>query len=351
MAIQVLPDSTQKILDDVRKKLPVHPGLELTKFVPWIEKDHGRKVEPGRGEAFAHVIASLSRAKELAAKWRERRRGWLERLGERALRFELETLSPCVLWLAAPTALELGFCLHHTYGVPYLPGSGLKGLARRQSLFENGGTDQQPDTETLRLFGEGGDAGRAGLIDFLDGIPLDPACLELDVMSPHHPDYYAGRNAIPHDCEDPVPITFLRIRVGARFELALLAGANGSPDDFARAQRVLTAGLADLGLGAKTSSGYGLFGRPQQMESKEQGGSTKTALTSEREMVGVVKSFDAKQIVLVDRDGNELRLDRKDLETRFGVSSGRWNQYRKEGQRFRILIKGERVDSFAPVKS
>lgn len=353
MAVHTLPSSTQKVLDAARAaKLPVHPGLELTKFVPWVEKDQGSKIEPERREAFVRVIESLRRAKDVAARWRERRGGWFQRLGDRAVRFEVETLSPCILWLAAPTALELGFCLHHTYGVPYLPASALKGLARRQSLWEHEGTDQRPDPETLRLFGEGGDTGHAGVVDFLDGIPLDPACLELDVMSPHHPDYYAGRNPVPHDCEDPVPLPFLRIKLGAQFELALVVGPNGSAADLSVAERLLRAGLSELGLGAKTSSGYGLFGEPQQAESKpaEVSADARAAQTS-REVIAVVKSFDAQHVIFVDSAGQVLPLQRRDLDTRFQITPRRWNDFRKSGQRLRIVLKNERVDSFEPVKS
>lgn len=353
MPVPVLPVSTQKILDGARRKVPVHPGLELTKFVAWSETNRGRQFQPLRPETFQNVLTSLGRASDLATKWRERRAGWLMAIGDRALRLEIETVSPCVLWLAAPTALELGFCLHHTYGLPYLPGSALKGVARRQCLWENEAADSRPDAETLGLFGQGGDTGHAGRIDFLDGIPLDPTCLELDVMNPHHPDYYSGRNRIPHDCEGPIPLTFLRIRVGARFEVAIVAGPKGEAADLARARELLLAALTDLGLGAKTSSGYGLFAIPASLggESDDKQMSPEGQGPGPREVIAVVKSFDANEVVFTTADGTELRFARKDLDGRFQMTQQRWNQYRKSGQKLRLVAKNGRVDSLKLVKS
>jgi len=351
--MSILPESTQKIVVEARESHVVHPGLEITKFVPW----EAGQAEPRKAEALERVLSAVAKAADVARSWKERRAGWLDALGERALRLEVETLSPCVLWLAAPTALELGFCLHHTYGVPYLPGSGLKGLCLRQSLRAYGGSLEQPDPRTLALFGASDGNGHVGRIDFLDGIPLEAACLELDVMAPHHSKYYQGREKTPHDCEDPVLLTFLRIKVGAVFELALVRGRNGTKEDLEAARTLILEALREFGLGAKTSSGYGRFEASVRGRRRAVGDKAETppqaARTSEAAKVsftGVVLRFDERIVVFQAEDGKEHSLDRKELETEFGFKSRGWNILRKERRRFHLEISGGKVDRAEEVK-
>ncbi len=177
--------------------------------------------------------------------------------------FTATAATPIAVGLGNESVLEVGLTIHHTYGVPIIPGSALKGLCRRGALrleAEGRITRQQKDT----LFGfsaENGDAS-AGYITFWDAL-YDPESVSgkpfhRDVITVHHPDYYSsqGRDACPTDFDDPNPVPFLVVRPGARFLFALTA-----PDDsWAEfTQKLLQWCLREMGVGAKTNAGYGYF--------------------------------------------------------------------------------------------
>jgi len=154
-------------------------------------------------------------------------------------------------------ASESGLTLHHSYGVPVIPGSSLKGVAAAyaaQRLSDLWG----PGSDAYRtLFGTTSDA---GYVTFLDALPL-PGTWQLlpDVLTVHHRQYYqAGEKETnipqPADWDSPTPVSFLSVR--GSFLIALLPAVGA--DGWARAAyEILQPALAELGVGGKTSSGYG----------------------------------------------------------------------------------------------
>jgi CRISPR type III-B/RAMP module RAMP protein Cmr6 len=310
-----LPGTTEVFL---RSSIPrIHPNLLLTKLLPWhpVEERQGeRTVEWGKDSppsrpVFLQICSAVKARAQLRAAWHDRRASWLAELAEeRVQRVCVRTLSEVVLWLATPTPLELGFCLHHVYGLPYLPGSGLKGLAR--AAAEREGADAQ---ELDRLFGTPRPGARseeaeAGAVDFCDGIPLDDDLLELDIMTPHHSDYYSGKNRWPHDCEGPTPLTFLRIRRDKTFEIALVCRSEGSREALERARHYLLLGLEEMGLGAKTTSGYGRFKEPGARSDP----SAPPRSGSARQM-GFAIRLEKNHIVVAGDDGHEYLVHEGEL--------------------------------------
>jgi CRISPR-associated protein Cmr6 len=85
--------------------------------------------------------------------------------------------------------------------------------------------------------------------------------LELDVMTPHFPDYYSDKkNRVPpSDDQNPVPIPFLTVKAGVCFGFAVGWRGASHPDAHAQAVEWLKAGLQNLGAGGKTAAGYGYF--------------------------------------------------------------------------------------------
>ena len=78
--------------------------------------------------------------------------------------------------------VENGFAWHPTLGMPYLPGSSVKGMVRAWAEQE---TDPRPASEELdRLLGK---QNSAGSVCFLDALPIKPVKLEADVMTPTTP--------------------------------------------------------------------------------------------------------------------------------------------------------------------
>jgi CRISPR-associated protein Cmr6 len=170
-----------------------------------------------------------------------------------------------VVGLGGESVSETAITLHRTYGVPLIPGSALKGLAAsfaRQRLDGDWGSGS---SAYKALFGEMGSAGYVSFFDALYvpasghlGRPLYP-----DVITVHHPDYYqSGKATPPADWDSPTPIPFLS---ATGDYLMALSG----PNHFvSRAFDILKLALAEVGVGAKTSSGYGrmtLAGPPPPM--------------------------------------------------------------------------------------
>ena len=162
--------------------------------------------------------------------------------------------------LGAESILETSITLHRTYGVPYIPGSALKGLAAataHQGLEDESwrkARDGVKIGESQRVMF--GDTESSGYVTFHDAlwIPTGKRLpLDLDVMTVHHPQYYQATNnpPPPTDWDNPNPVTFLSAR--GTYLLAITG-----PEDWTRAALgILKEALARDGVGAKTAAGYG----------------------------------------------------------------------------------------------
>lgn len=102
----------------------------------------------------------------------------------------------------------------------------------------------------------------AGTIAFLTASPNKDPGLELDVLTPHHTAYYEGKKPGAPDTEDPVPVYFPTIKAQAaneHFTFPLIPLARANEGDVQLAKTFLCHGLELLGVGAKTHAGYGWF--------------------------------------------------------------------------------------------
>jgi len=166
---------------------------------------------------------------------------------------EAETTGRFVSGLGGAHPFETGFVWHSTLGVPYLPGSSVKGAMRTwaQQWLET-------EDEARHLFG-GGDG--AGALIVPDALPTRPPRLELDVMTPHYGGYYMGDEP-PADYLSPNPVVFLTVAAGQAFRFYLLPRERKNENNdgwLERGARLLKEALETVGAGAKTSAGYGSF--------------------------------------------------------------------------------------------
>jgi CRISPR type III-B/RAMP module RAMP protein Cmr6 len=203
------------------------------------------------------------------------------------------------------------------YGLPVIPGSAVKGCARRmalQALHDWCVHPETPDDPTLpcrsgfksptemlaaiaRIFGwveqdwsDRADPSNrsdffwaanhdpqvlnaakaalpphsdfAGTIAFLPAGPNRDPGLELDVVTPHHTAYYERRNPVAPDTEDPVPVYFPAVKPQEKnqhFAFPLIPLSRAADGDLQIAKTFLSQGLELMGLGAKTRAGYGWF--------------------------------------------------------------------------------------------
>jgi CRISPR-associated protein Cmr6 len=167
--------------------------------------------------------------------------------------------------LGDETVLETSVKLHRTYGIPYIPGSALKGLAASYARNRIGGEWTKGKQAYEIVFGKMEDAGYITFYDALyvpgsaDGRPLRP-----DVITVHHPDYYgnkkvrdaAGKEALspPADWDDPNPVPFLSATGDYLMALSTIPGCEPWIESV---WKILKLALEHEGIGAKTSSGYG----------------------------------------------------------------------------------------------
>jgi CRISPR-associated protein Cmr6 len=167
----------------------------------------------------------------------------------------LRAASRVVVGLGAESVLETSIRLHRLYGFPIIPGSALKGLARAYAELVE--CKNESDPLFADIFGKSPPEAQAGKVIFFDAIPANPANLklELDVMNPHYAPYYQGAQP-PADYHNPVPVFFLTIGQGSEF---LFAIASQEADLANKAGDWLKQALKEMGIGAKTVAGYGLW--------------------------------------------------------------------------------------------
>lgn len=235
----------------------------------------------------------------------------------------LRTEGRLIVGLGSENVIETGIRLHHTYGMPIIPGSALKGVAahycdqvwgvaekkfKKPTLEEDKAYRQHLKGERPTAIGtlhekaveEGSDSGPmstdrtaalreyiqatdtpqhenfhrllfgntddTGCIIFHDAwlTPDSPDPLALDVMTPHHPKWNDVENPVaPTDFDSPIPVPFLS--VSGRFRVVV--SWHGAASDKAKcwtelALSLLCDALKDWGIGGKTSSGYGRLTLP-----------------------------------------------------------------------------------------
>lgn len=257
-----------------------HPGLRLDKFLqPCRDQKQQREILDG--------VAKLPGDGSLLAELRRRRDEVMRGLD--AETWHRRTSSRLTLHLARASALEnAGLCLHPLYGFVYIPGTGLKGLAR--AYAETVWIASLPIAEQARgwqrvesIFGwapgsdliekgqlkpwrprqvqlhDEGDSARAGSITFHDAWPTSWPSLIVDIVNNHHFSYYQG-DGPPGDWDSPNPVYFLAVPAGQEFAFAIDKRRDDVPDqDLRQAREWLDGGLTHLGCGAKTAAGYGRF--------------------------------------------------------------------------------------------
>jgi CRISPR-associated protein Cmr6 len=110
-----------------------------------------------------------------------------------------------------------------------------------------------------------------GSVAFLPARPNADPGIELDVLTPHHKDYYDGKIPTATDTEDPVPVFFPAVKAqkeGDYFTFPLLPLRRATPEEVNHARLWLAQGLALFGLGAKTNAGYGWFDSSEEYSAK-----------------------------------------------------------------------------------
>ena len=186
---------------------------------------------------------------------------------QRRRTFSLTTVERLLIGLSDGALENAGIQLDRFFGIPYLSGSAIKGVALDAAEYVPGAGD-----EAVRIFGNpfgSDDSKRKGSVSFLTACPTDPnAAVVLDVLTPHYPKYYSRDthhpNAAAKDDEAPVPLPFPAVGSDVEFRFDLLCLEPGVDEATAArllelAEKCVIAALTTRGIGAKTRAGYGLF--------------------------------------------------------------------------------------------
>lgn len=186
-----------------------------------------------------------------------------------ALVIETTSTSPFATGLGWEHPNENGFAFLQPYGLPYLAGSGVKGVVRqaaRQLAGEDGAGRRGWNPEAVEtLFGPPSerDDGKRGALRFFDVVPeLGGNIMTVDIVNPHYGDYYQ-RKSTPHDAGSPIPIFFLVVPAGSKFTFIVdCPHERKLPENVSTCWRELVRAAFDyafdwLGFGAKTAVGYG----------------------------------------------------------------------------------------------
>lgn len=278
-----VPISTARHVRSVSAEVR-HPGLQLDKFSA-----------PGDQTAQKKALEDVCKTAGTPALLKallERREEDLKALAART--FQCNTAAPLTLHLSRASALEnAGICLHPLYGFVYLPGSGLKGMARAyaETIWLPVQNDKKDAWQKIEdVFGwapnptrkqqvedenhpaerryEDDDPNRpeikasCGSIIFHDAWPTEWPELIVDIVNNHHSHYYDGNDDkdAPGDWEDPIPVYFLAVPAGVTFSFALCKRSADVKDELLDlARQWLIGALCHLGAGAKTAAGYGCF--------------------------------------------------------------------------------------------
>jgi len=287
------------LAQSVRRLTPqnTHPGLMLDKYVEsWDPNADSGKLSERVQKPAVEAVVKLSQSPPQGLDYSALLQRWKKMASARGgLSFQAQTISPLTLHLARASALEnAGICLHPLYGFAYLPGSGLKGMARAyaETVWLPAQSDQQKAWRQIEdAFGWAPNPDRrrqindpnhpadvrcedqndphspeikasCGNIVFHDAWPEYWPRLVVDIVNNHHPDYYQhdDNEHAPGDWENPVPVYFLAVAPGLTFTFALAKRRSDVPDEsLALAKQWLLGALCHLGAGAKTAAGYGAF--------------------------------------------------------------------------------------------
>lgn len=188
-----------------------------------------------------------------------------------------------IIGLGASHPQETSMTLHHIYGIPYIPGSAVKGVTKHWTILKF--ADKFKEEEKSEDFEKAikeistkldlgdkldikvgeitfqniidifGTQKQEGKVIFFDSYPIDNLKLKIDIMNPHYPQYYSKKEA-PTDWQKPNPIKFLTIDTKTKFQFYL---AGKDKELLNKAQNLLKEALENLGVGAKTSLGYGIL--------------------------------------------------------------------------------------------
>lgn len=239
--------------------------------------------------------------------------------GELVATFSATLAARMMVNMAGGVIENAGISLDRLLGLPFIPGSAVKGISRQQALWDIHNAEDNQKEELLKIalvaFGFGshdidGDfawaAGKEtakrisdqicaeefkGCIAFLPASPVQNCKVVVDMVNPHYPRYYSGRANAADDTENPIPNYFPAVESGAVFQFSVAAIRETSLVEsktlLAQVQKWTESAVSQKGVGAKTAAGYGWFriGQSDAPSMSQSSPTTAAPLTSPEEKI------------------------------------------------------------------
>jgi len=283
------------------------PGHRFGLYFP-VWNDRWEIITDKKAEATTKVLSLQPDDRKRMEALANRQQAQALNLGDALFSQYAISTSPFVTGMGYEHPLENGFAFLNPYGLPYLPGSSIKGVLRRAA--------EELDVDAAvvdELFGSSAAEGSQGALNFWDVFPQGQ--LALDIMTPHYGDYYQGK-ASPHDSGQPNPIVFLTVAPEARFAFHVeMIHQSGILDWQVMLEQCFDHAFDWLGFGAKTSVGYGAMMRDH-------------ASLENAEKAGIKAAEEARKAAMTpfDRDMETILLNEDAAigELMKGLESGQW---------------------------
>jgi len=287
----------QVLWNSIRQDVPDHLGLAYDAWA-WTEAADG-KIRDDKRRPWLDKLAEVAASPDYVHSFQRWKRSF-SATGDRLA--EVTLASRLLIGHGNSSATDVGLTVHHTWGVPVIPGSALKGLVAHYVDATYGPNDpdlppwEQQGDERVRadyqgvtwyrrrvergpgavyraLFGapdarkddemrehEFQAGASTGLVTFHDALYVpgsfqDNRPFAADVLTVHQRGYYdSSGQTLPNDYDDPNPVAFLTVRPKCRLLLVL-----SGPSEWTEfAGSLLKDALEAWGVGGKTSAGYGI---------------------------------------------------------------------------------------------
>ena len=201
--------------------------------------------------------------------------------------YTFQTTSRLIIGLGGESVFETSLTLHHLYGIPYIPASAIKGLARSWAVLTHEGRKSEAEAHAFTknkylcdifgvseaIFNKENNPPKAsekdnaekkpdnekdtrGEVVFWDAFPRGNIKVVPDIMNVHYPEYYKEGKP-PVDYQQPNPIHFLVVEEGAEFDFIIGMQKKDNDKLLDYTEKLIKESLREHGIGAKTAVGYG----------------------------------------------------------------------------------------------
>lgn len=323
-------------LEDVKCAGNVNPGLWLDKFIGGPNVGKANSDEKTFKQQLVDESAKTIKIFADYKAFFTRRMENLAQIEPNVFR-AIEIDSRMICGLGAASVWENAISIHRTYGVPFIPGSSLKGLAASYAHKYLGEEWRKDAPQTLKLsdnelelsdnekvnFHEFvfGSQNSAGFVTFHDALIMPESTktqfIHADIMTVHHPKYYSGADDAPADWDSPTPINF--VSASGKYLLTLTT-VEGGENWLELTAQILKEAFKTEGIGAKTSSGYGRailtenYPKTSEMERQENKRQEKIKADAEEKRLELKAEFARAEIQRQKELAQERRNQTKQKE-------------------------------------